>query len=386
VATVAFDHVNKTYRSRRGDVPAVRDLCLDVADRALVVLVGPSGCGKTTTLRLLAGLEGLDSGTIRIGDRAVEDLSPKDRDVAMVFQSYALYPHMTARGNMAFPLKMRRLPKAEIERKVKAAAELLGISHLLDRRPRALSGGECQRVALGRAIVRNPQVFLFDEPLSNLDAKLRVHMRTELRTLVRRLKTTTLYVTHDQEEAMTLGDRLVVLRDGVVQQCGEPVEVYDQPANRFVASFFGTPAMNFLEGRLNGSRDAPVFEGAGTSLPLPTRRFGHLAKDAGRAVTLGIRPEHLGLAEHEPRFREPGGTRGERAVETSANAMLRMTVSVVEPLGDSQNVHLVGAQRTSLIARLAPTATPRPGEQVDVVLDLERAYAFSSDDAGTRLV
>ena len=386
MATVAFDHVNKTYRSRRGDVPAVRDLCLEVADRELVVLVGPSGCGKTTTLRLLAGLEELDSGTIRIGDHTVNNLSPKDRDVAMVFQNYALYPHMTARGNLAFPLKMRRLPKAEIKRQVEAAADLLGIAHLLDRRPRALSGGECQRVAVGRAIVRTPQVFLFDEPLSNLDAKLRVHMRTELKTLVRRLETTALYVTHDQEEAMTLGDRLVVMHNGAVQQCGQPIEVYDQPANRFVGSFFGTPAMNFLEGRLCGSGDALTFEGAGTRLPLPARRFSCLTHHVGQTVTLGIRPEHLSLLGCAPRFGGPSGTRGEDSAKTRAVATVPMTVGVVEPLGDSQNVHLTGAQDAGLIARVAPTATPRPGEQVDVVFDLERAHVFSSDDAGKRLV
>src|SRR3989304_3391716 len=250
MAGVTLEQVTRTFRTRKGEVRAVDDLSLSVGDGEFIVLVGPSGCGKTTTLRLIAGLEELTTGTIRIGDRVVNRVAPKDRDVAMVFQNYALYPHMTVYKNMAFGLKMRRVPRKDILRKVGEVAGKLGLTHLLERKPASLSGGECQRVAVGRAIGRKPQGFLFDEPLSNLDAGLRTQMRTELKDLHRELRTTVVYVTHDQEEAMTLGDRLVVLKEGVVQQCGTPLEVYNRPANRFVAGFIGTPPMNFFDGRL----------------------------------------------------------------------------------------------------------------------------------------
>src|SRR3989304_1842028 len=259
MAGVTLEQVTRTFRTRKGEVRAVDDLSLSVGDGEFIVLVGPSGCGKTTTLRLIAGLEELTAGAIRIGDREVNNVPPKDRDVAMVFQNYALYPHMTVFKNMAFGLKMRRVPNAEIIRMVGETAAKLGLTHLLDRKPSALSGGERQRVAVGRAIARKPQVFLFDEPLSNLDAKLRIQMRTELKDLHRELRTTVVYVTHDQEEAMTLGDRMAVLREGVIQQCGPPLEVYNRPANRFVAGFVGTPLMNFFEGRLECNGDAVCF-------------------------------------------------------------------------------------------------------------------------------
>ncbi len=268
MATVTFEHVEKVYDSKQSRTHAVRDFCLDVADEEFVVLVGPSGCGKTTTLRLLAGLEEATKGEIRIGKRLVNDVAPKDRDIAMVFQDHALYPHMTVFANMAFGLSMRHVARADIEAAVTQVAAVLGISRLLGRKPADLSGGERQRVAIGRAIVRRPKVFLFDEPLSNLDAKLRAQMRTELKSLHAALATTAIYVTHDQEEAMTLGDRLVIMEDGRIQQCGTPLELYDRPHNRFVAGFIGTPAMNFIEGRLEGSGSGAAFACAAGTLPL----------------------------------------------------------------------------------------------------------------------
>ncbi|MCK4625513.1 MAG: sn-glycerol-3-phosphate ABC transporter ATP-binding protein UgpC, partial [Phycisphaerae bacterium] len=260
MAEVAFKDTTKIYD---GGIVGAKSINLTVQDREFIVLVGPSGCGKSTTLRMVAGLEDITSGTIHIGKRLINNVQPKDRDIAMVFQSYALYPHMTVFKNMAFGLKLRKFPKEEIKQRVAHAAKILGISELLDRKPKALSGGQRQRVALGRAIVREPQAFLFDEPLSNLDAKLRVETRAELKSLHRRLHTTTIYVTHDQEEAMTLGDRIVVMFEGVIQQCAAPLEVYDHPVNRFVAGFVGTPPMNFLEGKLTGSNGSVWWEGAG---------------------------------------------------------------------------------------------------------------------------
>ena len=280
MATVSFQNVNKQYP---GGFHAVRDLNLEIADGEFVVLVGPSGCGKSTTLRMLAGLEEITSGEIRIGNRRVNEVEPGQRDIAMVFQNYALYPHMTVRENLAFGLKMRRTPKAEIARRTTETAETLGITSLLNRKPRELSGGQRQRVALGRAIVRQPQVFLFDEPLSNLDAKLRVQMRAEIGALHQRLGTTMIYVTHDQVEAMTLGQRIVVMDGGLVQQAAPPLELYRQPANRFVAGFIGSPSMNFVRGILNGGRFS--FEGREVSLNGDAHGSG--------AAILGIRPEDL---------------------------------------------------------------------------------------------
>src|SRR6187431_1664388 len=258
MATVTFDNVNKVY----GDFHAVKDLNLEIGDGEFMVLVGPSGCGKTTSLRMIAGLEEISSGTLRIGDRVVNDVAPKDRDIAMVFQSYALYPHMSVRDNMAFGLKLRKVPKADIEKRVNDAAGILNLEKLLDRKPKELSGGQRQRVALGRAIVREPAVFLMDEPLSNLDAKLRVQTRAEIARLHQRLGTTTIYVTHDQVEAMTMGDRIAVMRDGVLQQIGTPQELYDHPLNRFVAGFIGSPSMNFIDVTVEGTGDSARLNGA----------------------------------------------------------------------------------------------------------------------------
>jgi multiple sugar transport system ATP-binding protein len=292
MSQVVIRNANKKY----GDVHAVKDVNLQVRDKEFMVFVGPSGCGKTTTLRMVAGLEAITSGDILIGDRIVNDLPPMDRDIAMVFQNYALYPHMSVYDNMAFGLKMRKFDKPEIKRRVERAAGILDIGMLLERKPRQLSGGQRQRVALGRAIVRDPKVFLFDEPLSNLDAKLRVQMRVELKKLHERLGTTAIYVTHDQVEAMTLGDRVVVMRDGWVQQVGEPLELYNTPANKFVAGFIGSPAMNFANVTLTGANGAVYAENSGLRIKLPEEIAQRLNGRASRDVILGIRPEDLTLA------------------------------------------------------------------------------------------
>ena len=275
------------------DVVAVNNVNLDIEDKEFVVLVGPSGCGKTTTLRMVAGLEDISEGEIYIGDRLVNDVPPKDRNIAMVFQNYALYPHMTVYKNMAFSLKLRRTPKDEIERRVKAAADILGIGELLDRKPKQLSGGQRQRVAVGRAIVRQPEVFLFDEPLSNLDAKLRVNMRAELIKLHERLDATMIYVTHDQVEAMTMGDRIVVMRNGFIQQVGPPMEVYNQPQNQFVAGFIGSPPMNFMEARLVPDNGGLAIEIRGMRLPLPPHKAKSAEAYTNKSVVFGIRPEDI---------------------------------------------------------------------------------------------
>src|SRR5436853_236285 len=292
MAQVAMRSLNKMY----DEVHAVKDVNLDIHDKEFVVLVGPSGCGKTTTLRMVAGLESISSGRVLINDKVVNELAPMDRDIAMVFQNYALYPHMSVYDNMAFGLKMRKFEKAEIGKRVKEAADILGIGDLLHRKPRQLSGGQRQRVALGRAIVRHPRVFLFDEPLSNLDAKLRVQMRVELKKLHLRLGTTAIYVTHDQVEAMTLGDRVVVMRDGVVQQVGEPLELYNQPANKFVAGFIGSPAMNFANVTVTEANGSLVAENSGLRITLPDETAQRLRGHVGRAITLGVRPEDLTVA------------------------------------------------------------------------------------------
>ncbi len=382
MAEVTFDHVTKTYQAKRTQVRAVDDLDLSVADRELVVLVGPSGCGKTTTLRLIAGLEDATKGTIRIGGRTVNNVPPKDRDIAMVFQNYALYPHMTVFKNMAFGLKMRRTPRAEIQRKVRETALMLGLDHLLDRKPAALSGGERQRVAVGRAIVRKPRVFLFDEPLSNLDAQLRVQMRTELKSLHRKLATTMVYVTHDQEEAMTLGDRIVVMKRGVVEQCGAPLEVYNRPATRFVAGFIGTPTMNFLDGRLESNREAMFFASATSRLPLVPEAAGALTPYCGQSVVLGIRPEHLRLDWTGP------AVTAERSSDRQSTwaALGDAAVRVVEPLGDSINVHLAAAADQSLVARVAPTAAVSPERRTRVFVDTSHIHIFSAGENGKRLM
>lgn len=367
MARIDIAEVSKVYP---GDVRAVDNIALSIADQEFVVLVGPSGCGKSTTLRMVAGLESISAGTITIGDRVVNDVPPKDRDIAMVFQNYALYPHMSVYGNMAFGLKLRRTPRVEIDRRVRAAAGLLGIESLLDRKPKALSGGQRQRVALGRAIVRDPACFLFDEPLSNLDAKLRVETRAELKRLHHRLRTTTIYVTHDQEEAMTLGERVVVMSQGRIQQADAPLTVYNQPVNRFVAGFVGTPPMNFVEGRLQGdATDGTVrFVAPGIDLRLEPAKSEAVADRVGDAVVLGLRPEGLSLRPHG------------RAMEQSIPA----TVNVVEPLGGQMDLYLTLAAGGSLVARVK--AEPMDADQcVTAYIDQSRLHLFEPGEFGRNL-
>ncbi len=379
MACIELNDVGKVYPS---GVRAVDHVTLTIEDRELVVLVGPSGCGKSTTLRMIAGLERPSSGTIRIGDRVVNDVAPRDRDIAMVFQDYALYPHLTVYKNMAFGLSLRRrelgLGKADIDGMVREAAELLGIERLLDRRPAALSGGQRQRVAVGRAIVRKPRVFLFDEPLSNLDARLRVEMRRELRRLQRRLATTTVYVTHDQEEAMTLGDRVVVLKDGVVQQCAPPLEVYERPANRFVGSSMGTPAMSFLDGRLVGAGGGMGFDAGDGMMPLPASAAGRLARFAGREMVLGLRPEAVSFVP--PTEGDSGGLRDGKCV---ARASVRITL--VEPLGGHKDVHLAMRAGGAVVGRVDARTAVGEGEQKDVFIDMARAHVFEPGETGANV-
>ncbi|MDI3257584.1 MAG: sn-glycerol-3-phosphate ABC transporter ATP-binding protein UgpC [Kyrpidia sp.] len=358
MARVTFHHVVKAF----GQHVVVHELNLDVRDREFMVLVGPSGCGKSTTLRMVAGLEEVTSGELYIGDRLVNDVPPKDRDISMVFQNYALYPHMTVYDNMAFGLKMRRVPKAEIDRRVREAAKTLGIDHLLDRKPKALSGGQRQRVALGRAIVRNPQVFLMDEPLSNLDAKLRVQMRAEIIRLHRRLETTTIYVTHDQTEAMTMGDRITVMKDGIVQQVDTPERIYHVPANLFVAGFIGSPAMNTIPGEWMEDGGAVFFVARDLRVPLPPLSAEALKKhDGGRRVVLGVRPEHL----------RPAGADGEPAV-------FRATVEVVEPTGAETYLYL-GKGDMTMTMRVDPSLKVSPGESLGVAVDPDKVHLFDEE-------
>jgi len=357
MARVVLEHVYKTYS---GNVTAVRDVNLEIADREFVVLVGPSGCGKSTTLRMVAGLEEISQGTITIGDRKVNDLPPKDRDIAMVFQNYALYPHMSVYENMAFGLKLRRFPKAEIDRRVREAAEILSITPYLDRRPKALSGGQRQRVAVGRAIVRKPAAFLFDEPLSNLDAKMRVQMRAEIIKLHNSLESTMVYVTHDQVEAMTMGDRIVVMKDGVVQQVATPGVLYDRPANLFVAGFIGTPPMNFFEGRIVQQDGTVWFDGGTVRIPLPKERAAAAAAMAGKPAVFGLRPENIGSPNAESM---PGAPR------------LRAQVDMVEMMGAETMVYLKTGPH-GFIARVEPHRRCTISQEVDMALDLAKCHLF----------
>jgi multiple sugar transport system ATP-binding protein len=358
MAQVLMKDLNKKY----DEVHAVKDVNLHIRDKEFIVLVGPSGCGKSTTLRMVAGLEEITAGEIAIGDRIVNDLPPKDRDIAMVFQNYALYPHMTVYDNMAFGLKMRKFPKHEIAKRVQEAAEILGIHDLLKRKPRQLSGGQRQRVAVGRAIVRHPQVFLFDEPLSNLDAKLRVQMRVELKRLHDRLETTAIYVTHDQVEAMTLGDRVVVMKDGWIQQVGEPLELYTKPANRFVAGFIGSPAMNFVDVTIQGDGNLSA-QGTGLRLGIPPVFNGRLGTYKGQRVTLGIRPEDLHLAA--------GGDQ--------APYVFDAVVDVVEPLG-SEILLDVKAGPNSIVARVDPSVRLKVHDGVRLAVNPERMHFFDTSN------
>ena len=355
MAQVVLKDLNKKY----DEVHAVKDVNLTIRDKEFMVFVGPSGCGKTTTLRMVAGLEEITSGEISIGDRVVNDLPPKDRDIAMVFQNYALYPHMSVYDNMAFGLKMRKFPKPEIAKRVQDAAEILGIQELLKRKPRQLSGGQRQRVAVGRAIVRHPQVFLFDEPLSNLDAKLRVQMRVELKRLHERLETTAIYVTHDQVEAMTLGDRVVVMKDGVVQQVGEPMELYNRPANKFVAGFIGSPAMNFAEVTIAESGGGLWAETTGIRVKVPPARDQVMRPHTGKRATLGVRPEALRIANGS----DP------------AEYVFDATVDVVEPLG-SEILLNITAGANALVARVDPAVNVKTHERVRLAFDPAKLHFF----------
>ncbi len=357
MASVTLEHVTKRF----GEVVAVNDLSIEVRDKEFLVLVGPSGCGKTTTLRLIAGLEELTSGNIYIGDRLVNDVAPKDRDIAMVFQSYALYPHMSVYDNLAFGLRLRKVPKKEIDRRVHEAAEMLGISSLLNRKPKQLSGGQRQRVALGRAIVREPKVFLMDEPLSNLDAKLRVATRAELIKLHQRIQTTVIYVTHDQVEAMTMGTRIAVLRDGVLQQLDTPQTLYDHPANMFVAGFIGSPAMNFFDARLVGTPDAMYVDGGSFKVRVPADKAEKLVPYLGKEIVFGIRPEDIidrGSAQNPP-----------------AESTVKVQVNVVEPLGSEQFVYLLTGD-IEFVARMDARVPVRAGQQMEVVFDMSRMHVF----------
>jgi multiple sugar transport system ATP-binding protein len=382
MAEVILKNVTKVYP---GGVKAVDGLNLAIRDGELLVLVGPSGCGKSTTLRMVAGLEELSSGEIAIDGKVVNDVPPKDRDVAMVFQNYALYPHMTVYKNMAFPLKLRKVPGAEIDRRVSEAARVLGIAGLLDRKPRELSGGQRQRVAVGRAIVRQPKAFLFDEPLSNLDAKLRIEMRVELKRLHRQLGATTIYVTHDQEEAMTLGDRIAVMKDGAIHQCGTPLEIYARPANRFVAGFIGTPAMNFLSGRLDVTQpslgDAPTgapsagsdlfFTSAGVRLRLPPEQASRLGEWVGKDVVLGLRPEAMSL---EPTGRFAG-----------ADNSIAVTLGVVEPLGEKMDLFTTLADHKQIVARVDAQEDLEPGQSITLHIDGRKLHVFEPASPGRNL-
>ncbi len=357
MASVTYKHVYKRY----GDVEVIKDLNLDVEDKEFVVFVGPSGCGKSTSLRMLAGLEEISEGEILIGDRVVNDVPPKDRDIAMVFQSYALYPHMTVYDNMAFGLKLRKTPKDEIDRRVKEAADILGLSSLLDRKPKALSGGQRQRVAVGRAIVREPAVFLMDEPLSNLDAKLRVTARAEISKLHQRLGTTFIYVTHDQVEAMTMGDRIAVLADGILQQVDSPRNLYNRPDNIFVAGFIGSPSMNFFNGTLVAEEGDLFVDTGDFRAKLPESRKKGCDEYIGKEIVLGVRPEHVHAPEYAPPNISPSPVHG--------------VVEVVELLGAELHL-IVNSGTNSFVATVDPRMDVHMDNEIDLVLDMSAAHLF----------
>jgi multiple sugar transport system ATP-binding protein len=361
MAGVTLDHITKKY----GEVTAVSDLNIQIRDQEFLVLVGPSGCGKSTALRMIAGLEEITGGDLYIGDRRVNDVAPKDRDIAMVFQSYALYPHMSVYDNMAFGLKLRKRPKQEIDRRVKEAAELLGLQNLLQRKPKQLSGGQRQRVALGRAIVREPQVFLMDEPLSNLDAKLRVQTRSEISKLHQRLKTTFIYVTHDQTEALTMGTRIAVMKDGILQQLDSPQVLYDSPANMFVAGFIGSPAMNFFEAKLDRKDGGAMVDMGAFSLPLPTEKLNSLGNHIGKSVYFGIRPEDIHDAHFVP-----------RGVDEAAK--LNANVTVVEPLGSEVYAYVENGGK-EMVSRLDPRTSARTGQPLEISVDMSRMHIFDRE-------
>ena len=362
MASISLRHIYKKYP---GGVTAVSDFNLEVKDKEFLVLVGPSGCGKTTTLRMIAGLEEITEGELFIGDELVNDVAPKDRKIAMVFQNYALYPHMSVFENMAFGLKLNKTPKEEIKRRVEEAARVLGITHLLDRKPKALSGGQKQRVALGRAIVRNPKVFLLDEPLSNLDAKLRASMRTELTKLHNRVETTFVYVTHDQVEAMTMATRIVVMKDGLIQQVDTPQNLYDSPCNMFVAGFIGTPQMNFMNGTLTKKGDNVYFNFEGVSLKLPADKANapELADYIGQEVVAGLRPECIN---------------DNADVDVAAENSFDVDVDVTELMGAEIYLYLRTGE-TNLIARVSSRSKTRAGDKIKVSFDMSRLHIFDKD-------
>ena len=363
MAGLSLKNICKVYPN---GFEAVKDFNLEIADQEFIIFVGPSGCGKSTTLRMIASLEDISSGELRIGDRLVNDVEPKDRDIAMVFQNYALYPHMTVQENMAFGLKLRHVPKDEIDKMVKEAAKILDLTPLLDRKPKALSGGQRQRVAMGRAIVRNPKVFLMDEPLSNLDAKLRVQMRIEIAKLHQRLGTTIIYVTHDQTEAMTLGTRIVVMKDGVIQQVDTPQNLYDKPQNLFVAGFMGSPQMNFLDAIVEVQGETAYLNVAGHSIPLPPAKSRKLIDGGydGRSVTFGIRPEDVYDSE--------------MYVETSPMSVFESQIKVYELLGAEVFLYF-DLEMFPMTARVDPRTTARPGDTIKFALDVEKIHVFDKE-------
>lgn len=359
MASVTFDHVSKKF----GDFVAISDLDIKIADKEFLVLVGPSGCGKTTALRCLAGLEEVTGGKVWIGDTVVNDIAPKDRDIAMVFQSYALYPHMSVFDNMAFGLKLRKVPKAEIKRRVEEAAGILGIEHLLKRKPRELSGGQRQRVAVGRAIVREPKVFLFDEPLSNLDAKLRVQTRAEISKLHQRLQTTFIYVTHDQTEAMTMATRIAVMNKGILQQLDTPQNLYDRPANLFVAGFIGSPSMNFFPAKIRKDGSHVFVDTGAFAVKLPDDRAAKYMPMDGKEVVFGIRPEDI----HNPLYAPPG----------ISAASVDAKVDVTELMGNEIFLYLVSG-KDSYVARVDPRTRFQMGDQVQLVFNMENFHIFDA--------
>lgn len=357
MATINLKDICKVYE---GNVLAVKNVSLEIKDKEFMVLVGPSGCGKSTCLRMIAGLEDISSGTISIGDKVVNDIVPKDRDIAMVFQNYALYPHMTVYDNMSFALKIKRLPKAEIDRRVNEAAKILGLEEYLQRRPKQMSGGQRQRVAVGRAIVRDPKAFLFDEPLSNLDAKMRVQMRSEIIKLHQKLNSTMVYVTHDQTEAMTMGDRICVMKDGVIQQVDTPIEIYDHPANRFVASFIGTPPMNFIEGEINKVDGKLCFVSEGFKFTIPQDKLAKLESYEGKKIVFGIRPEDLGNKD---------------AQGMADLSVLTAEVDIVEPMGSETYVYLQVGE-SNIISRVESHINVKFGEQCSFKVLPDKVHFF----------
>ena len=363
MASLSLSHINKTYPN---GFQAVKDFNLEIEDKEFIIFVGPSGCGKSTTLRMIAGLEEISGGTLKIGDKVMNDVEPKDRDIAMVFQNYALYPHMTVYDNMAFGLKLRKVPKDQIDKAVREAARILDLEKLLDRKPKALSGGQRQRVAMGRAIVRNPKVFLMDEPLSNLDAKLRVQMRSEIASLHNRLKATIIYVTHDQTEAMTLGTRIVVLKDGVIMQVDSPQKLYNEPNNLFVAGFIGSPQMNFIDAvcKVEGERVTLNFEK--TSVVLPPAKAKKLIDGGynGKTVVMGIRPEDIGDSQIE--------------IEAHKDAVFETDVTGYELLG-SEVLLYFNVAGTAMTAKVDSRTTARMGDHITLAIDPEKIHCFDKE-------